>query len=76
MKPWYIPIAFESTVQDVDHAPVHSVLDGQGRYQPVPVTPDGRYYSTVLSGFWLQVDWILATAPPAVLQALAQIVGS
>src|SRR4029453_14532457 len=33
------------------------VLDGQGRYQPVPVNPDGRYYSTVLSGFWLQVDW-------------------
>ena len=35
----------------------------------------GRYYSTVLTGFWLQVDWILATEPPAVLQALAQIVG-
>ena len=51
------------------------VLDGQGRYQPVPVNPDGRYYSTVLSGFWLQVDWILATEPPAVLQALAQIAG-
>src|SRR5215471_2020422 len=51
------------------------VLDGQGRYQPVPVNPDGRYYSTVLSDFWLQVDWILATEPPAVLQALAQIAG-
>jgi len=51
------------------------VLDGQGRYQPVPVHPDGRYYSMVLAGFWLQVDWVLATEPPAVLQALAQIVG-
>jgi hypothetical protein len=29
----------------------------------------------VLAGFWLQEDWILATEPPAVLQALAQIVG-
>ena len=51
------------------------MLDGQGRYQPVPVPPDGRYYSTVLAGFWLQVDWVLATEPPAVLPALAEIVG-
>ncbi len=29
---------------------------------------------TVLTGCWLQVDWLLATEPPAVLQALAQIV--
>src|SRR5262245_41828072 len=51
------------------------VLDGQDRYQPVLVNPDGRYYSTVLAGFWLQVDCIWATEPPAVLQALTQIVG-
>lgn len=51
------------------------VLDAQGRYRPVPIDPDGRYYSTVLAGFWLQVDWVLAVEPPAVLQALAQIVG-
>ena len=31
--------------------------------------------SVVLAGFWLQVDWILATEPPTVLQALTQIVG-
>jgi len=29
----------------------------------------------VLAGFWLQVNWIWATEPPAVLQALTQIVG-
>lgn len=51
------------------------VLDDQGRYQPVPVDANGRYYSTVLTGFWLQVDWLLTTEPPAVLQALAQVVG-
>jgi Uma2 family endonuclease len=51
------------------------VLDQQGRYQPVPVDPDGRYHSTVLTGLWLQVDWLMADEPPAVLQALAQIVG-
>jgi Uma2 family endonuclease len=51
------------------------VLDAKGRYRPVPVEPDGRYHSTILAGFWLQVDWILATEPPEILQALVQIVG-
>ena len=51
------------------------MLDGQDRYQSAPVNPDGRYYSTVLADFWLQVDWIWVTEPPAVLQALTQIVG-
>jgi Uma2 family endonuclease len=52
------------------------VLDGQGRYRLVPANPDGRYHSTVLAGFWLQVDWLLTGEPPEVLQTLAQIVGS
>jgi Uma2 family endonuclease len=51
------------------------VLDAQGRYRPIPVDADGRYVSTVLVGFWLHVDWVLTTEPPAVLSALAQIVG-
>ena len=51
------------------------VLEDQGRYRPVPVDSNGRYASTVLAGFWLQMDWMLSPEPPAVLQALAQIVG-
>jgi hypothetical protein len=51
------------------------VLDERGRYRPVPVDPDGRYHSTLLPGFWLQVDWITSAEPPTVLTALAQIVG-
>jgi Uma2 family endonuclease len=51
------------------------VLDERGRYRPVPPEADGRYHSTVLSGFWLQVDWVTSAEPPAVLTALAQIVG-
>jgi Uma2 family endonuclease len=51
------------------------VLDEKGRYRPVPPASDSRYDSTVLPGFWLQVDWITAIEPPAVLPALAQIVG-
>ncbi|HXH10979.1 MAG TPA: Uma2 family endonuclease [Alphaproteobacteria bacterium] len=51
------------------------VLDEHGRYRPVPVDPAGRYQSTVLPGFWLQVDWVLSVAPPDVLNALTQVVG-
>jgi Uma2 family endonuclease len=52
------------------------VLDEKGRYRPVPPESDGRYHSTVLPGFWLHVDWVTAAEPPAVLTALAQVVGS
>jgi Uma2 family endonuclease len=51
------------------------VLDEKGRYRPVPPGPDGRYHSTELPGFWLQVDWVTSAEPPEVLTALAQIVG-
>jgi Uma2 family endonuclease len=51
------------------------VLDDTGRYRPVPVGADGRYHSTVLGGFWFQVDWVLTAEPPEVLRALTQIVG-
>lgn len=51
------------------------VLDAKGRYQPVPIDPDGRYRSTVLIGFWFEVEWVLAEEPPDVLQVLAQVVG-
>ena len=51
------------------------VLDEKGRYRPVPPESDGRYHSTVLPGFWLYVDWLTSVEPPAVLTALAQIVG-
>jgi len=51
------------------------VLDDKARYRAVPPEADGRYHSTVLSGFWLHVDWVTSAEPPAVLTALAQIVG-
>ena len=51
------------------------VLDEKGRYRPVPPESDGRYHSTVLPGFWLYVDWVTSLEPPAVLTALARIVG-
>ena len=51
------------------------VLDEKGRYSPVPVAPDGRYSSTVLTRFWFLVEWVLLEEPPDVLKALAQVVG-
>jgi Uma2 family endonuclease len=51
------------------------VLDEKDRYRPVPPDTDSRYHSTVLPGFWLQVNWVTSAEPPAVLTALAQIVG-
>jgi len=51
------------------------VLDGKGRYRPIPVDTDGRYRSTVIPGFWFEVAWVLSEEPPNVLQALGQIVG-
>ena len=51
------------------------VLDEKGRYRPVPPESDGRYHSTILPGFWLHVDWVAAAEPPAVLTALARVVG-
>jgi Uma2 family endonuclease len=51
------------------------VLDERGRYRPVPPNSDGHYHSTVLPGFWIHADWVTSVEPPAVLTALAQIVG-
>jgi Uma2 family endonuclease len=50
-------------------------LDGQGRYQPVPVGDDGIYHSLVLTHFWLKVDGLWMDEPNE-LGALAEIVGS
>ncbi|MEO7908982.1 MAG: Uma2 family endonuclease [Roseiflexaceae bacterium] len=50
------------------------VLDQNGIYQPVPLA-DGVYQSTVLSNFWLKVDWLWAEEPNP-LTALAEVVGA
>ena len=50
------------------------VLDPQGRYQPVPIDPNGTYHSTVLGQFWMRIEWLWQDEPNA-LAALAEIVG-
>jgi Uma2 family endonuclease len=51
------------------------VLDEQGRYQAVPLGADAIYRSTVVTNFWLKVDWLWAEAPNP-LAAFTQIVGA
>ncbi len=51
------------------------LLDAQGIYQPVPVSADGIYRSTVLPNFWLKVDWLWQEDPNP-LASLAEIVGA
>lgn len=51
------------------------VLNEQGRFQPVPLPADRRYHSTVLPGFWLDVDWLWQDDPNE-LAALTAIVGA
>lgn len=51
------------------------VLDEAGRYQPVPLAPGRIYRSTVVSDFWINIDWMWdEKANP--LTALAEIVGA
>jgi Uma2 family endonuclease len=50
------------------------VLDDKGRYRPVPIADDNTYHSTVLPGFWINIDW-LWEQDADVLSALTQIVG-
>lgn len=39
------------------------VLDANGRYRAVPPGDDGVYRSSVLPGFWIDVDWLWQTDP-------------
>ena len=50
------------------------VLTGKGKFRPVPIADDNTYHSTVLPGFWINIDW-LWEQDADVLSALAQIVG-
>lgn len=64
----------------IDPRPRHQradfyVLDEQGRYQPVPLPLSGVYRSSVLEGFWLNVNWLWRDEPKP-LAALAEIVGA
>ena len=45
-------------------------LDANGIYRLVPPDAQGRYYSVVLPGLWLQVSWLWETPLPPLLSIL------
>lgn len=49
------------------------VADEDGRFQPVPLDEDGRFFSTVLPHFWLDVAWLAQDTLPNPQLALAEI---
>jgi Uma2 family endonuclease len=51
------------------------VLDTRGRYRPVPLNEDDVYHSTVIPGFWLDVNWLWQEELPDPIRTLAQIIG-
>lgn len=51
------------------------ILDAHGRYRPGEIDADGKYRCTVLPGFWLRPDWLLADPLPSTLATFAQIAG-
>lgn len=48
-------------------------LDEGGHYQLVVAEENGRYHSTQLPGFWLQVDWLWQEPLPRALEVLRQL---
>ena len=50
-------------------------LDERGQYQPVLPDKNGVYRSAMLTGFWLNVNWLWQAELPAPLRALGEIAG-
>ncbi|MFQ5812662.1 MAG: Uma2 family endonuclease [Anaerolineae bacterium] len=51
------------------------VLDEQGRYRSLPIGDDGIYRSTVIPGFWLNVNWLGAGPLPDPQLTFAELAG-
>ncbi len=51
------------------------VLDETGRYRAGVVDEDDIYRSTVLPGFWLNVEWLRTEEQPSPIVAFAEIAG-
>jgi len=50
-------------------------LDAEGRYDLVLRGATGTFHSTVLSGFWLKVEWLWSSPLPSPLRIVAEIAG-
>jgi len=48
-------------------------LGDNGRYHSAALDENGVYHSKVVAGFWLRVDWLWQTPPPATLDVLREL---
>lgn len=51
------------------------VLNESGRFEAVKPNDEGIYHSSVLTNFWLNINWFWAKPQPRVPAVIAQIVG-
>ncbi|RIK33281.1 MAG: hypothetical protein DCC55_35270 [Chloroflexi bacterium] len=51
------------------------VLDETGRYRAGIVDENDVYRSTVIPGFWVNLEWLLRAEPPSPILAFAEIAG-
>lgn len=51
------------------------MLGPDGKYQPVPVSPDSVNRSTIIPGRWLRPQWLWADEKPEPQLTFAEIVG-
>jgi Uma2 family endonuclease len=49
------------------------VLSPKGQYRAVPLNEDDVYYSTVIPGFWLDVNWLWQEELPDPIRTLAAL---
>ena len=47
------------------------LLDSEGLFNPMPLKANSRFESEVLSGFWLEVEWLWNDTPPRITEVLA-----
>src|SRR5665213_2885174 len=57
--------------RDTGRIEVYS-LSKLGKYQQIPIQ-EGKLHSTVLSGFYLRVKWLLASKPPRIREVLREL---
>jgi Uma2 family endonuclease len=50
-------------------------LGADARYHPGPLTADGTYHSSALSGFWLRVSWLWQRPLPPLADVTRQLIG-
>jgi Uma2 family endonuclease len=49
------------------------LINHAGEWESMPITSDGIFYSVMIPGFWLRLNWLFAEALPKPLATVMQI---